>query len=46
VRGALDFGDIEELKKKYGGTADLVCLPDSNLTGPSVLITPSPEARR
>ena len=46
VMRALDFGDIDELRAKYGATADVVGMPDSGLTGPSIVITPSPEARR
>ncbi|MEA1961395.1 MAG: DMSO/selenate family reductase complex B subunit [Bacillota bacterium] len=35
---ALDFGDIDKLKAKYGGTSDLSVLPSSSITNPSVLI--------
>lgn len=41
---ALDFGDLDELRAKYGD--DLVCdlsiLPNSNLTNPNVLIKAKP----
>jgi anaerobic dimethyl sulfoxide reductase subunit B (iron-sulfur subunit) len=37
---ALDFGDIDELKKKYGSdlVSDIAILPDSEMTHPHVLI--------
>ncbi len=37
---ALDFGDLDELKAKYGSdlVSDLPILPDSSATGPSLLI--------
>ncbi|HZK85291.1 MAG TPA: DMSO/selenate family reductase complex B subunit [Desulfosporosinus sp.] len=41
---ALQFGDIEELRKKYKGTADIKGLPDSEITHPSIVITPNKEA--
>lgn len=37
---ALDYGDIEDLKKKYQGTADVKGLPDSRITQPSLVIHP------
>lgn len=39
---ALDFGDLEELKKKYGTdlVSDINGLPDSSQTTPSLLISP------
>lgn len=40
----LHFGDIEELRKEFGGSGDIVGLPDSHITQPSLLITPKPEA--
>jgi anaerobic dimethyl sulfoxide reductase subunit B (iron-sulfur subunit) len=42
---ALQFGDIEELKKKYGGTADVRGLPNSTTTSPSISIKPSTHAK-
>lgn len=37
---ALDFGDIDELKAKYGSdlVSDIACLPSSEETGPNLLI--------
>lgn len=46
VMRALHFGELEELKEKYGGTRELRVLPDSGLTNPSILITPKPMARK
>ena len=34
----LDFGDIDELRTKYGDTCDVDPLPASNETGPSLVI--------
>lgn len=42
---ALEFGEIEELRKKYGNIADVKGLPDSKLTTPSLTITPNNEAK-
>ncbi len=42
---ALEFGELEDLMAKYpDAVCDLECLPISDITGPSLLITPSPEA--
>ncbi|WP_338824996.1 Anaerobic dimethyl sulfoxide reductase chain B [Moorella humiferrea] len=43
---ALDYGDLEELRRKYGGTADVKGLPSSSLTKPSILIKPADPARK
>ena len=40
----LDFGEISELKKKYSGSGETFPLPDAQLTGPSLLIKPHPDA--
>ncbi|ACV23464.1 DMSO reductase iron-sulfur subunit [Slackia heliotrinireducens] len=37
---ALEFGDIEELRAKYGDTAAIAPLPDPSQTTPSVCINP------
>lgn len=37
---ALEVGDIEELRSKYGDVRDMPPLPDSSETGPNVVITP------
>lgn len=42
---ALEFGDIEELREKYGETAAIAPLPDPSMTGPSVVITAPKNAR-
>ena len=36
---ALDFGDIDELREKYGDVADLAPLPDSSETSPNLVLT-------
>ncbi|MBM7854110.1 anaerobic dimethyl sulfoxide reductase subunit B (iron-sulfur subunit) [Desulfohalotomaculum tongense] len=43
---ALHFGDLEELKAKYGGTSNIKVLPDSGITKPSILINPKPIAKK
>jgi len=43
---ALQFGEIGELRKKFGGTADVKGLPDSQITGPSLLIKPNTQAKQ
>lgn len=40
----LDFGDIEELRARYGATADLAPLPDAAQTEPSLVVVPSHHA--
>ena len=37
---AIEYGDIEELRAKYGDNADIEGLPDSTATGPSLVINP------
>jgi anaerobic dimethyl sulfoxide reductase subunit B (iron-sulfur subunit) len=37
---ALDWGDMAELRAKYGNLNDVDPLPDSSLTNPSIIITP------
>ena len=37
---ALDFGPIDELRKKYGDRATIAPLPDADLTKPSLVIRP------
>ncbi|WP_434510293.1 DMSO/selenate family reductase complex B subunit [Desulfitobacterium sp. AusDCA] len=43
---ALQFGDIEELRKKYGDNADIKPLPDSSMTHPSLTIKANKEAMK
>lgn len=38
VMRAIEFGDIDELRKKYGEKADIEYLPDSSMTHPSITI--------
>lgn len=44
VMRALKVGEFYELKAEHKGTQDLVVLPKSNITKPSVVITPKPMA--
>ena len=44
---ALDFGDVEELKAKYGADLDsgtITVLPDPSMTKPNVLIKTKPQS--
>ncbi len=43
---ALDFGDIDELKKRHGGTAAVFPLPDPAEAKPALVIKPHPAAAR
>lgn len=38
---AIDFGEISELRDKYGDNADIAPLPSSSLTSPSIVINAS-----
>jgi anaerobic dimethyl sulfoxide reductase subunit B (iron-sulfur subunit) len=42
----LHFGELETLRKQYGGTSDLAVLPDSKITKPSLLVTAKPVAQK
>lgn len=43
---ALEVGELEDLRKKYGGTADIKGLPDSGITHPSILLNPTSDAKK
>lgn len=43
---AITVGPIDELRRKFGGTADLVGLPSSSLTRPNIIFTPHRDAVR
>ncbi|MBM3293184.1 MAG: dimethylsulfoxide reductase subunit B [Candidatus Aminicenantes bacterium] len=43
---ALDFGPVEELRRRPGGTADVHPLPPSSVTKPAVVIKPHGQADR
>ncbi|MCC7360709.1 MAG: dimethylsulfoxide reductase subunit B [Anaerolineales bacterium] len=45
VMRALDFGDLEELKAKYGAINAVEPLPVGGYTQPSIVITPHPAAQ-
>ncbi len=42
----LDYGDRQELEARYGAPSQVFPLPEAGLTGPSLLITPHPQAGR
>jgi anaerobic dimethyl sulfoxide reductase subunit B (iron-sulfur subunit) len=47
VMRALEFGDLEELRKKHpGAVLSVNGMPSASLTTPSFLISPKPEARK
>lgn len=41
---ALDFGDFNDLVQKYGEPGEVFPLPDQELTGPALIITPHPKS--
>ena len=42
----LDFGPVEELRKKHGEDAAVEPLPPADITRPNLVITPHPRAQR
>ena len=42
----LDFGEIDDLRKKYGTTAGIEPLPDPAITRPNFVITPHKDAQK
>jgi anaerobic dimethyl sulfoxide reductase subunit B len=42
----LDFGDIDQLRAKYGAVDDIYPLPDASITEPSIVMTPHRHAVR
>ena len=44
--GAIQFGPIDELRKRYGSQADVKGLPDSSITHPNLVIHPHQGAGR
>lgn len=42
---ALDFGEVDELRAKYGDVAGIEPLPDSTVTRPNLVITPHKDAQ-
>ncbi len=42
----LQYGEIDELREKYGSTADVEPLPDPSITRPNLVITPHRDAQR
>ena len=46
VMRALDFGDLSELRAKYGMVNAIEPLPPSDLTKPAWVVTPHPDAAR
>lgn len=41
----LDFGEIDDLRKKYGDESSLEPLPDASVTRPNLVITPHKDAQ-
>jgi anaerobic dimethyl sulfoxide reductase subunit B (iron-sulfur subunit) len=41
----LDFGDLDELRAKYGSEAAIEPLPTADITEPSLVITPHKHAQ-
>ena len=45
VMRALEFGDLDELRAKYGNEAEIEPLPSAAITHPALVITPHPNAQ-
>ncbi len=43
---ALNFGELSELRTKYGSENEIAPLPPASLTEPSLVLTPSPKAEQ
>jgi anaerobic dimethyl sulfoxide reductase subunit B (iron-sulfur subunit) len=43
---ALNFGELSDLRTKYGSENEIAPLPPANLTEPSLVLTPSPKAEQ
>lgn len=41
----LDYGEADDLRRKYGANADITPLPKPDITRPNLVITPHPAAR-
>jgi anaerobic dimethyl sulfoxide reductase subunit B (iron-sulfur subunit) len=46
IMRVLEFGSLDELRDKYGNTAEIKGLPDANITEPSLVITPHRNAMK
>lgn len=42
---AIEFGPIEELRKKYGNVSEIKGMPSSSITNPNIVITPHRDAK-
>jgi anaerobic dimethyl sulfoxide reductase subunit B len=42
---AIEYGPIEELRKKYGTVNEIIGMPSGSMTNPSLVITPHRDAR-
>jgi anaerobic dimethyl sulfoxide reductase subunit B (iron-sulfur subunit) len=45
VMRALDFGELEELRAKYGNVSAIAPLPEADLTKPALVLTPHKHAQ-
>lgn len=41
ARRALEFGELEELRAKYGALAEVAPLPEARFTDPALVINPT-----
>lgn len=42
----LDYGELDELRLKYGEPCDIFPLPDSEITQPALVLKPHPDAKK
>jgi anaerobic dimethyl sulfoxide reductase subunit B len=43
--GAIEYGPIDELRKKYGDISQIKGMPKANITSPNLVITPHKDAK-
>ncbi len=43
---AIEFGEIKELRRKYGTVSQIIGMPSSEITQPNIVITPHRDAKK
>ena len=42
---AIEFGSVEELRRKYGSVSQIKGMPSNAITNPNIVITPHKDAK-